>query len=337
MDILEKYAIEHELTKENVLRLVDEYTLYCHYLDYCPELATRYTSPIRPDDKRPSFTLFNSNNKYYQYLWKDHGYNDSGSIFKLIKILYGLNNINEVLVLIDNDFELGLSTGKPIENKITRYDTPEAREEIIIRVKTRSWNLEDKEYWESQGLTVSFVKEFNVFPVQYFWTKNSQIVPISPIGICYAYAIGNYFKIYQPYNSEFKFISNYPSNYIEGFIQLKYSSSTLIITKSLKEVMWFKANLGIDAVAGKSESTMIPEQYITLFKKKYNNIIVFLDPDPAGYKQAYKYQELYGFKWYTILPCYFTNAKDPTDHTKKYNVNSTIQLISQIINEVDIL
>lgn len=336
MDILDEYLRNTELSKENVLRLVDEYTLYAYYLDYSPEIGVRYTSPIRregdkPDDK-PSFTVFPSNNSFYEYLWKDHGKRDSGGIFKLIGLLTDLTNMSDILTLIDQDFELGLTTKKPITAKIVKFAKPEIKEEVVIRIKKRDWNKDDLNFWYTQGISIKTLQKYNVYPISHFWTKDSQLFPITVSGLAYGYRIADKFKIYQPFNKEYKFITNYPSNYIEGFLQLNYDNNDLlIITKSLKEVMWFKENLNIEAVAGKSETTDIPVEYINLFKDRFKRIIVFLDPDPAGYAQANKYKELYGFDYTTIHPELNLGVKDPTDHNKEYGTEKTIELVKSLL------
>jgi hypothetical protein len=337
MDIIEQYARSNMLSRENVLSLVDEYTLYVFYLGFELEIGNRYNSPIRSKDSNPSFAIFPSNNKYYDYLWKDFGYNESGSIVKLLRLMFDLKSADEVFRLIDRDFDLGLVKGSPIETKIVNYDRPSHKEECSIRVIKRDWNQKDKIYWEEQGISFDHIKkkERYIFPISHFWTKDSQPTPFTPMGLCYTFQIGPYYKIYQPDGGEFKFINNYPSNYIEGFTQLDYSNNDLlIITKSRKEVEWFKDNLNIESICAKSESMMIPKEFIDYLTPRFKKIIVFLDPDAAGYKQAYNYQAIYGFKWYTILPCHFTFAKDPTDHNKLYGDTPTINLIKLILHDV---
>lgn len=333
MGIIEQYVKENSLNKENVLRLVDEYTLYAHYLDFAPELSIRYKSPIRHKDDYASFTLFPSNNSFYEYLWKDHAMNVSGSIFKLIGYLIDSHNLNDILTHINTEFDLGLGTTKVNDTKIIKYDRPQQREETVIKVRTRDWNEEDRVYWSIQGISIDTLKRHNVFPITCFWTNEEQTYPIFPKGLCYAYAIGDKFKIYQPFNPDYKFITNYPNTFIEGFIQLDWEDGKLlVITKSMKEVMWFRENMRLNAVAGKSESTIIPVEYINLFKQKFRRIIVFLDPDRAGYKQAYKYQELYGFDWVTLYPCMLTGAKDPTDCNKLHGLEYTKNVVSKLIS-----
>jgi hypothetical protein len=100
------------LSTENILKYIDDYSIYSHYIGKELELNTRYSSPLREGDDNPSFSLFSSkkDNRIY---FKDHATSWKGDVFQFVKILMGLGKpdsipFNKVLQQIDNDFNLGL-------------------------------------------------------------------------------------------------------------------------------------------------------------------------------------------------------------------------------------
>jgi DNA primase len=54
--------------------------------------------------------------------------------------------------------------------------------------------------------------------------------------------------------------------------------------------------MGYDAIAPHSETSMIKEDIITSLVRKYRKIIVLFDNDSAGKKGALLYNEKYGFQ-----------------------------------------
>ena len=76
-------------------------------------------------------------------------------------------------------------------------------------------------------------------------------------------------KIYQPY-SKFKWLSNTSVSDLQGLSQLPKSGDTLVITKSLKDVMCLDI-WGIPAVAPSSESCVIPSDIV---KQLYSHNLI---------------------------------------------------------------
>jgi hypothetical protein len=81
------------INEDDILERVDEYTLYCHYLGFEPQLGMKYTSPIRVRadqyDDFASFGMFTSRTKKcVEYMWKDQGLGIHGDIFDLVRHLF---------------------------------------------------------------------------------------------------------------------------------------------------------------------------------------------------------------------------------------------------------
>jgi hypothetical protein len=142
--------------------------------------------------------------------------------------------------------------------------------------------------------------------------------------LCIAYRIGSKHKLYFPYACKGnKFQNDYPPNWIEGLLQLKYHKNFIIITKSMKEVLFFREHFDWDTVAGKSETTLIPDHILRELFYKYSKVYIWLDNDSAG-RNA---QEKYLNKYPTLIPViYNVEQKDPTDRYEYLKSQNKAQL-----------
>lgn len=322
---LDEFIHDLTLSGPRILELVDEYDLYCHYLEFQPDLRTAYKSPIREDDNNGSFSIFHCTRyELYEYTWKDSGYmgGTSGNVFTLIRMLYGLNSYKEVYEMVDKDFSLGFTSGNPVQRtKVLRYDRPMIRPTVKISIQSRLFDKADWRFWRQYGITEATLARFCVKAVEYYWMYADQECPTRPPGICFAYVINQFYKLYQPYNKPMKFRNDFPESYVEGLLQLEYTSDRLVITKSMKEIMWYWEHFRTDAIAGKSESTMVPDHIMDYLFTRYREIVIFLDNDSTGWAMMYKYKKKYGDrvrivaipKCLGLLDSFGRPIKDPTD------------------------
>jgi len=325
MSLYEQLLSTHGLTKDAILETVDEYMLYCFYLGFEPELRRSYNSPVRKtgDDEKPSWSMFQSKYNPCEYWWKDSGAGISGDIFELIRRIYNLDTIKEACKLIRDQEKIGFHPDQRIENgKITYQARPAIPRDVRIRITSQEFTKEAIQFWNSFGISKATLSYYNVTQVKYLWMNDDQEVPISPRTICFAYKEIDKYKIYMPYDKEFKFRNNYPSYFIEGFHQLKYQSSTLIITKSRKDVMLLY-ELGYESVSPKSENTVMPKQYFNYFNTRYNKIVVLFDNDMKHKGEDYPFDKVY-------VPIE-SGEKDLTDFYKRYGRESTISMLGLII------
>ena len=88
-----KTAITMSLSLKDLLEKLDDYTIYSYYLgSFKPK--TLMNSPLRPDDKIPSFAIFPS--KTGDLLFKDHGTGEAGNALKFIKLYRGIQTREEL-------------------------------------------------------------------------------------------------------------------------------------------------------------------------------------------------------------------------------------------------
>ena len=73
------------------------------------------------------------------------------------------------------------------------------------------------QYWKNYYVNTTILNEYNVNEIRGLKTERNII---SLKSLAFSYRIGDKFKIYQPFDLEFKFRNNYPSTYVEGYYQL---------------------------------------------------------------------------------------------------------------------
>lgn len=323
--MLQRDILSYVVSAEAILSRVDEYTLYCHYLEFEPELGKKYISRVRGGDDRPSFTLFLSKKPGVEYYWKDHGSTLHGDVFDMIAKLHGETR-QESYLRVNRDFSLGLA-GENLEDrpKIVYNNRPPIKSPVQIKIKSKRFNAEALLFWAQFGITLPTLRLYNVTLLDYFYVNDKIITPKQ---MAFAYRILRTYKIYQPHNLIHKFINNYAPDTVEGLSQL-VPADLLIITKATKDIMFFR-ELELNSVAGKSENTFIPRHIMQNLLKHYKRVIPWLDNDEAGINAAAVYAKEYGLKPVMINP--ESGIKDPTDFRKLKGPKETKQLISDLLH-----
>jgi hypothetical protein len=322
------------LEPENILQLVDEYALYCHYLGQQVELGKRMLSPIRPHnnlDDCPSFSVFYSRWPDREFSWKDQATGQKGEIFSMLKQMWEnqglpISGYNDVYRKVDADFALGINTPGIINNvEIPHYGPPPPQMKIKISIKSKEFIDTDINYWKQFGPNRELLERYKTKSVQRYWLTPNQQYGIVPKGLCYSYEVYSKHKLYQPHEEkDKKFRNDFTDLCVEGFEQLEYNQDTLIITKATKDIMCLRS-MGYEAVSPRSENTPMDERFLRLFERKYSNIFVLFDNDGKHKAEWYPYPLLQ-----IPLP---TGSKDPSDHHRDYGPDATKRLMYNLVNE----
>lgn len=317
MDALEKYVNENLLSKENILKYVDDYSLYSHYIGEELELNTKYSSPLRDKDDDPSFSIFYS--KYVdKILFKDQALGIYGDVFEFIGQLGGLSP-TQVLAQINSDFDLGF-TGNSSDTKDFKprvlKSRPIKKPPVTIKITYRENPRKDFiEYWDFLGVPKSIQDMYYITnPEAIHFIQGNDRKVLYPRDLVIAYEILGKYKIYFPYEEKrFKFRNNFERTYVEGALQLQFNQDFAIITKSMKECAFMRAHFGWEAVAGTSETSMISEFFMNnILGQRYKKVFIWLDPDEAGKRSQLNYITKY--PW--LIPIETDSrltGKDPTD------------------------
>lgn len=312
MTILRDFINSKQTLLEKLYDNVDPYDIFnfffqeanCISDDIIINQGILYLSPFRYDEK-PTVSLFTSKVSK-DILFTDFALGTTGDVLKFTKMFASHNGIYleslyDTVRYIDMQMEIGLFTNTPIKIKVVDRKLPE-RQDIPLLFKSREFTKKDIAYWAQFNVTKDLLEEYDIRSIQYMLNENNEITyEYSKHKLAFALVTLDKVKIYCPESIDFKWRSNIPGNdweYYQGVHNLKYKN-TLLITKSYKDLLTFKALAGekeIDVVAPQSETVTLVPEFISLIKERYNRIIVVMDYDAAGVRAANKLKKLYGFE-----------------------------------------
>ena len=293
-----------DITLDWILSKVTEYDIYAKYIGEF-KVGMIYNSPFRKD-KNPSFGIFYSK-RTNQLLFKDHGTGECGNVIKFVQLYTGITNYPDILKDIVNRLNINNST------KLTtaQYKPPT---ETVIGIVRQNFTETDKKYWSQFNIDINTLKKFNVFSIKYYLCNGVVKGIYKDTNPMYAYKVYNNFKIYRPLGDKYtKWRNNLTEYDIQGYEQLPQKGDTLIITKSMKDVMCLY-KMGIPAISPSSESTFIPDKCLEEIKTRFKRILILFDRDIAGIKYLRKISKKTGLEPLLINKKF--NAKDVSDAIK---------------------
>ncbi len=320
--VLLKNDLRKFINKKDILARVSPESIFKKYLGSF-KLGRIYNSPMR-EDKTPSFGLFISS-KDNEVLYKDLATGECGDAFKFVKNYKKLQTYNDVYRAIYEDMNLFM----PTENITSKRSY--TRKLTSISVNRKAMTKLDIAFWGKFGISEETLRLFRVYPISRLFINNILKDTYKETEPMYAYRIFNKFKIYKPLSSKLnKWRGNLSSLDIQGFEQLPESGETLIITKSLKDVMVLY-EMGYDAISPASESTEIPEIVILNIKKRFKHIVVLYDRDATGMIFARKHVKKYGLDFMFINKKY--NAKDISDLVVNHSFEEAKEMLEKTIKK----
>lgn len=277
------------MSLKDLLDMLDDYSIYSYYLGgFKP--GKLMNSPLRSDDKNPSFAIFRT--KDGALLFKDHGTGISGNALKFVKLYKNIQTRDEL------EREL-LRIVKKMNPSMTmqRYNncvTKNSSFGVDIGIVRQAFTEADKQYWKQFHISLDTLRRFNVFSIKYFLCNSVVRGIYKNDNPMYAYKVYDKFKIYRPLASKYtKWRTNLSIRHVQGLEQLPADGNLLIITKSLKDVMCLY-EMGYCAIAASSETTFIPVDILNSLKKKWKHIIMLYDRDETGMKKSREYSKQYG-------------------------------------------
>jgi hypothetical protein len=298
-----------------VLAVLDEYSLYCHYLRPVigedPIIGKDYSSPMRTGDKNPSFAIFYAKRIPGRELgWKDSGCKLSGDIFDLVKIFYGLNSKREALDVIAGDFGLGTAQPKVLQ-VVEKKEAPPSK----IWVTTKPFKSHELDWWAQWPVSRKTLDRYHTAPFSQYWIAEGQKAPYYTKGLSFCYRIWDRYQLYFPYaqkaNGEKRFLTDWTDLSVPGFQQLTYGYDTLCITKAYKDMQVISELHLCDVVAYRGENTPFAPVIWEYFRRKYKWIFIMVDNDGKSEKPCYD-----GHSMLYIDPS--SGQKDPSDFSRQY-------------------
>jgi DNA primase len=300
-----RVKIPTDITLDYILSKVSEYDIYAHYLGQF-KVGAIYNSPFRKD-KNPSFGIYYSK-RTKQLLFKDHGTGECGNIVKFVSLYTGLTNYNDILKDIVK--QLNITTDTKLDS--SKQYIPSS--ETVIGIVRQKFTPTDINYWSQFNISEKTLKKFNVNSIKYYLCNGIVKGIYKEDNPMYAYKVYNNFKIYRPFADKYtKWRNNLTEYDIQGYAQLPSKGDTLIITKSMKDVMCLY-EMGIPAISPSSESTFIPNDILEGLKKRFKRIIILFDRDNTGVKYLRKMSLKTGLEGLLVHKKF--KAKDISDAIK---------------------
>ena len=244
-----------------------------------------------------------------------------------------------------------------IEIKFNVPNLKQATMRKVIEIKVRQWNIQDKEIWSKPKLSSEILNEHCVYPVQYAWInrgiKNRISYQYSHSDPCYAYYSGNdenniaLITLYFPERTKKdkkdkkpRFMTNHSK--FQGIDQLQ-ACKTLLITKSLKDVMVIKSVIslslqgqnnkhGVIGVPGEGYRFELIDLISLNLKYGVEEFIFLYDNDMVGKRNLIrikqKFKEMKNVR-ILIIPMHY-KCKDAAEFNEIYGVAESYKLLKQL-------
>jgi hypothetical protein len=335
-----KYSNKQLITKRLLLNEITDLEIYNMYMgNKSVDLNKPILSPLLPE-KKASFGFFiGQNNEIY---FKDFRLG-GGDCIKFVQMMFDLD-YNEALSKVAYDFKIEEHfICKKMNNTITNKTIDQNRTDLFktnikfkLGKKKRDWQLHDVKYWKSFGITIDILTKYNVQPVSYIFL-NDNIVKADRHAYCYIeYKDGiETYKIYQPFSDKLKWLNSHNDSVWQGWKQLPNKGTSLILTKSLKDVMAIAENYNIPSVSLQAESIKPKDKIIQELHSRFFNIFLLYDNDfdkdiNWGQQYANKLVDTHNFINIVIPDEY--ECKDFSDLIKKYGNEKAKSILDDLIN-----
>lgn len=325
------------ITREKLLEYNSEETYLARYTGIIPAKGM-FKSPFRQDN-HPSCSFYKSPNGIL-YL-KDFARNEYTCDFvKAAMLRYCISDYREALYMIAEDFGI-ISMRQNREVVVTERpivpDYEFKKKDITdIRVKIfNEFNNQHLGFWSKYGIDIQSLRKYRIYPIQELYV-NGKYIPFGNrlcFGYFHSYTIVDekrieFWRIYFPGKKKFKFISNWRKDMIQGYKQLPETGKTLVITKSMKDVVCMSM-FGINAIAPCSENLFVPDDILKSLKKRFRFIVVMYDNDRAGMSAMHSIREKHPELTYIWIPKKF-KCKDFSDFVEMYGFEKIQSMMGEI-------
>jgi len=226
--------------------------------------------------------------------FKCFGCNSGGDIFDFIMKMYNVNFSGALNIILS----------KEITKKHRFQEETIVEEKSELTFKVSDYQSKHFEYWNQYSIEKSTLIKYKVFPLKILLKGDYPLYVDYKDNLAFLYKFRRGYKVYIPLSK--RFYSK--GNCLQGINQINLSDKTLVITKSLKDVMFF-STIGINAISPASENTFISDSMMQYLISRFRVIINF-DNDAPGIKASNYYKEKFG------LPSIISPTKDFTDMVK---------------------
>lgn len=323
-----KLEIAPKVTRELLLQKNSQEMYFEHYLGVPIKKGLFRSPPIIRSDNNPTCSFYKNKNGVLMY--KDF----AGPTFDFIGCVMHLFTCNyyNALRIIAHDFNIIPMSDIPKNPPKMIYTNAilEKTSKAQIQVEIKDFTEKELKWWESFGVSENTLKKYQVYSIKSVFLNGTYFTSSSDTSPIYGYYGGTtsdgmeLWRLYMPTKRNYRFLSNWSQEMIQGAKQLPKSGEFVVITKSMKDVMSLY-EFGITAIAPNSENLFLTVNQFEKIKFRFKTIYLLYDRDLAGVKSANKIRKKFPEVKVLLMP----KTKDFSDHVKKYSLNSTFKLVEE--------
>jgi len=299
------------LDYKTILSKISEYDIFRYYVPVANwEINRLMHSPFR-NESNASFSIHSKDGRLYYIDFSDVHYR--GGCFDFVQQLFNIS-YNESLELIDKDFNLGIRkrrTDGDVDYKhiISKYQQPEVLEKKYshVQVITRKFTNEELEYWNQYYQDVSDLKENNIYSIKKLYL-NRKLMPLSNTELRFGYLYEDSWKIYRPFNKEFKWVpNNVPITSMDGKENI-VGSDLAFINKSKKDYMVIKKLYPYTCAVQNEGIACFSEENVEFLKSNSKRQVLSFDSDVPGVKNSKTVTNMFDFEYCNVPRCYLNEG-----------------------------
>ncbi len=291
------------VSTDSILSKISEYDIFRFYMpakDW--KLGQATYSPFR-DEKNPSFLISVRGDSINFIDFGDTSM--KGDCFEFVKKLYNIPSFYEVLIKVDNDFNLGIGSGENSQDYkriIKAYSQPEmiAKDYSFIQVKTRNFTHEELAYWNEYYQDIEDLKANNVFSIAEVYLNKKRIV-LNNNELRFGYLYDGSWKIYRPFSDrKWKWMpNNVPITAMDGKDDIT-NCDVAFINKSKKDYMVMKKLYPCCCAVQNEGMGCFSDENVQFLKDNSNRQILSFDSDDTGVSNSKKITDMFGFDYCNV-------------------------------------
>ncbi|MGK0256286.1 MAG: hypothetical protein ACI81I_000898 [Arcobacteraceae bacterium] len=328
------------LNQDSIFKRITDYDIFKFYMPHNDwEVNNVCISPFPRDggyEKHPSFMIGNRSGNLNFVDFGDTNY--KGDALTFVKMLFHLKNMNEILMKIDTDFKLGISSGtfSTEYKKITQsYKQPEflGKRYSMIQVITRKFTNLELAYWNEYHQDIEDLKREHVYSLSkvYF---NRRLYTLGN-ELRFGYYYDGHWKIYRPHaNKKIKWApNNVPITTMDGKKDIQ-NCDKAFINKSKKDYMVVKKVFPTTCAIQNEGIACFNEENVNYLKENSNTQILSFDSDVTGVKNSQQITKVFDFDYCNVPKIHLKeNINDWAELGKVYGLSKikTYLKLKQII------
>jgi hypothetical protein len=325
--------IKVRLTPQAVLSKISEYDIFRFYMPAKDWKLNQVTySPFR-NENNPSF-LIGTRKGYISFIdFADTS--KRGDCFTLVKMLFNLATMDDVLRMIDRDFGLGFLPGtstdkyKAIQKE---YKQPEdlGKRYSLIQVITRKFTNEELAYWNEYYQSLDDLRANNVYSIKQLFLNRKKF-PLKETDLRFGYFYEGHWKIYRPFgDKKSKWVpNNVPITTMDGKEDIA-NCSVAFINKSKKDYMVMKKVFPCCCAVQNEGVACFSDENVEYLKANSDRQILSFDADDVGVKNSQMITRLFDFEYANVPRKYLSEGiKDWADLAKEHGLRAIISYLNE--------